>query len=175
MMFGSGLPSLYIWGLIWLAVVELTDRWNLARICQAPARYGESLPYLLLRECSKEHGASVASKALLQIYLFRANTLLLAAVCAGVLPWAVATHCAFGLWMHTRFDGGDVGSDEIDSLTGQGGVEALANNDYFDRVRQANGLPLLVLLVVHLALHSFIRCAGVLTKMHACWPSALQA
>jgi hypothetical protein len=50
MMFGSGLPSLYLWGLIWLTVVELADRWNLARVCQKPVRYGESLPYLLLSE-----------------------------------------------------------------------------------------------------------------------------
>jgi hypothetical protein len=50
LMFGSGIPSLYFWGLIWLAVVELTDRWSLARICQIPARYGKSLPFLLLSE-----------------------------------------------------------------------------------------------------------------------------
>lgn len=175
MMFGSGLPSLYIWGLVWMLVVELADRWNLARICQAPARYKESLPYLLLNECSVLEQPVRPSCRPISSTQTLLNSLLLAAVCAGVLPWAVATHCAFGLWMHTRFDGGHVGSDEIDSFTGQGGVEALANNDYFDRVRQANGLPLLVLLIVHLALHSFIRCAGILTKAHACWPSALQA
>lgn len=50
LMFGSGIPSLYMWGLIWLVVVELTDRWSLARICQIPARYGKSLPFLLLGE-----------------------------------------------------------------------------------------------------------------------------
>ena len=50
LMFGSGIPSLYLWGLIWLAVVEFTDRWSLARVCQIPARYGKSLPFLLLGE-----------------------------------------------------------------------------------------------------------------------------
>lgn len=40
----------YIWGLIWLVVVELSERWSLARICQLPARYGKSLPLLLLSE-----------------------------------------------------------------------------------------------------------------------------
>jgi len=50
LMFGSGIPSLYIWGLIWLCVVEVSDRWSLARICQTPSRYGKSLPFLLLGE-----------------------------------------------------------------------------------------------------------------------------
>lgn len=50
LMFGSGIPSLYVWGLIWLLVVEVADRWSLARICQTPARYGKSLPFLLLGE-----------------------------------------------------------------------------------------------------------------------------
>ena len=58
LMFGSGIPSLYIWGLIWLLVVEVTDRWSLARICQIPARYGKSLPFLLLGE-SMVQGFSV--------------------------------------------------------------------------------------------------------------------
>lgn len=51
LMFGSGIPSLYMWGLIWLTVVEFVDRWSLARICQIPARYSKSLPFLLLGEC----------------------------------------------------------------------------------------------------------------------------
>jgi hypothetical protein len=65
--------------------------------------------------------------------------------------------------MHTRFDGGYVGTDQINSLTSQGGAEALTDNGYFDRVAQANGLPLLVLLIVHLSLHSFIRYAQGVT------------
>lgn len=48
LMFGTGMPSLYLWGLIWLVVVELADRWSLAIVCRTPARYGKSLPFLLL-------------------------------------------------------------------------------------------------------------------------------
>lgn len=78
---------------------------------------------------------------------------------AGVLPWAGATHCAFGLWMHTRFYAGHMGGEQINGLASSAGAnaEALADTYYFKRVTQINGLPLLVLLIVHLAIHVFIR------------------
>jgi hypothetical protein len=59
LMFGSGIPSLYVWGLLWLLVVELTDRWSLARVCQTPARYGKNLPFLLLGKPGFLRGQSV--------------------------------------------------------------------------------------------------------------------
>lgn len=48
LMFGSGMPLLYVVGVIWLSVVEVVDRHALARLCRRPARYGPRLPYLLL-------------------------------------------------------------------------------------------------------------------------------
>lgn len=80
---------------------------------------------------------------------------------AGVLPWAAATHCAFGLWMHTRFNAGHVGGEQISGLASSAGAGAvsLSNTYYFRRISQANGLPLLVLLIVHLTMHVFIRWA----------------
>lgn len=63
LMFGTGIPSLYLWGLIWLAVVELTDRWSLARVCQIPARYGKSLPFLLLGECCQQPMAELVGSS----------------------------------------------------------------------------------------------------------------
>lgn len=61
--------------------------------------------------------------------------------------------------MHTRFNAGYVGGDEMASITSQAGsdAESVSNSMYYQRVTQANGLPLLVLLIVHLALHSFIK------------------
>jgi hypothetical protein len=51
LMFGSGMPLLYIVGVIWLSVIELVDRHALGKLCQQPARYGPRLPYLLLGGC----------------------------------------------------------------------------------------------------------------------------
>lgn len=48
LMFGSGMPGLYIYGICWLSVVDLTDRWYITKMCKQPVRYGKSLPYLLL-------------------------------------------------------------------------------------------------------------------------------
>lgn len=80
-----------------------------------------------------------------------------------MLPWAATTHCSFGLWMHTRFNAGYMGGDQISGFASSAGagVEALSNTYYFRRISQANGLPLLVLLIVHLTVHVFIRCAGL--------------
>lgn len=163
LMFGTGIPSLYLWGLIWLAVVELTDRWSLARICQIPARYGRSLPFLLLGECQvccqhwQQRLPAADGGACRLVVAFQ----LLLLSCTGVLPWAAATHCAFGVWMHTRFNAGYIGGDQISGFASSAGagVEALSNTYYFQRISQANGLPLLVLLIVHLTVHVFIRCA----------------
>ncbi|GBF87433.1 dynein heavy chain axonemal protein [Raphidocelis subcapitata] len=48
LMFGSGMPALYLVGVAWLSVTEALDRHALARLCKQPARYGPRLPYLLL-------------------------------------------------------------------------------------------------------------------------------
>lgn len=50
LMFGSGMPGIYIYGIAWLLVLDVTDRWYLVRMCQQPVRYGKNLPYLLLGE-----------------------------------------------------------------------------------------------------------------------------
>jgi hypothetical protein len=77
--------------------------------------------------------------------------------CAGVLPWAAATHCAFGLWMHTHFNGGsDQSVSNLADRSGNG-LSNLAKSDAGLRITQLNGLPLLVLLVVHLTIHVIIR------------------
>jgi hypothetical protein len=98
---------------------------------------------------------------ILQVGNFSNITLILRASVppAGVLPWAAATHCAFGLWMHTRFQAGHVGGEQISDLANRGGAAAVALSEtyYFQRITQANGLPLLVLLIVHLGVHVFIR------------------
>jgi hypothetical protein len=61
--------------------------------------------------------------------------------------------------MHTRFQAGHVGGEQISDLANRGGAAAVAlsNTYYFQRITQANGLPLLVLLIVHLGVHVFIR------------------
>jgi hypothetical protein len=46
----AGLPGLYLYGLVWLVVVDVVDRWYLCRMCQRPVRYGKHLPYMLLGE-----------------------------------------------------------------------------------------------------------------------------
>jgi hypothetical protein len=50
LMFGSGMPGLYIYGIVWLVVVDVTDRWYITKMCKQPVRYGQSLPFLLLGE-----------------------------------------------------------------------------------------------------------------------------
>lgn len=52
LMFGSGMPGIYIYGIAWLLVLDVADRWYLVRMCQHPVRYGKNLPYLLLGEAS---------------------------------------------------------------------------------------------------------------------------
>lgn len=47
----AGLPGLYLYGLVWLVVVDVVDRWYLCRMCQRPVRYGKNLPYMLLGRC----------------------------------------------------------------------------------------------------------------------------
>lgn len=61
LMFGSGMPGLYIYGIVWLMVVDVTDRWYLSKMCKQPVRYGQSLPVLLLGE---QQAANVASSGL---------------------------------------------------------------------------------------------------------------
>jgi hypothetical protein len=51
LMFGSGMPGLYIYGIVWLMVVDITDRWYITKMCKQPVRYGQSLPFLLLGKC----------------------------------------------------------------------------------------------------------------------------
>lgn len=65
--------------------------------------------------------------------------------------------------MHTRFNAGHVGGEQISGLASSAGARATALYEtyYFTRITQANGLPLLVLLIVHLSAHTFIRCAFV--------------
>lgn len=62
--------------------------------------------------------------------------------------------------MHTRFQTGHIGSEQISNLASSAGGAAQAFTDtyYFKRVTQVNGLPLLVLLIVHLGMHVLIRC-----------------
>lgn len=76
---------------------------------------------------------------------------------SGVLPWAAATHCAFGLWMHTRFYAGEIQS--LSDLTNRasGGIASLAETDIGHRITQLNGLPLLILLICHVTMHGLIR------------------
>eukprot|EP00882_Tetradesmus_deserticola_P034365 GHRQ01039394.1.p1 GENE.GHRQ01039394.1~~GHRQ01039394.1.p1 ORF type:complete len:112 (-),score=24.72 GHRQ01039394.1:159-494(-) len=77
--------------------------------------------------------------------------------CAGVLPWAAATHCAFGLWMHTHFYGGsDKNVSDLADKSGNG-LSNLARSKIGQRITQLNGLPLLVLLAVHATIHVIIR------------------
>eukprot|EP00775_Hariotina_reticulata_P011394 gene11394-11542_t len=126
----TGLPGLYLYGLVWLVVVDVVDRWYLCRMCQRPVRYGKNLPYMLL----------------------------------GVLPWAAASHCAFGLWMHTHFFTGSTGN-KLASIAGSrltegsasAALEYVKQTYVWQRITQANGLPLLILLLVHLVVHVYIR------------------
>lgn len=105
LMFGSGMPLLYLVGVIWLVVVELLDRHALARLCRRPVRYGPRLPYLLLGEwggsatlveqlAAKLHTRPEYAHQVSPPKRTHAST-------ADVLPWAAACHCAIGLWMHT--------------------------------------------------------------------------
>jgi hypothetical protein len=50
LMFGSGMPILYLIGLLWLLVQDVVDRVYLIRRCQRPNRYGPRLPLQLLGE-----------------------------------------------------------------------------------------------------------------------------
>jgi hypothetical protein len=76
--------------------------------------------------------------------------------------------------MHTRFNAGHVGGEQISGLASSAGAgaEALSNTYYFKRISQANGLPLLVLLIVHLTVHVFIRCVSILLRCMECTTSA---
>lgn len=75
--------------------------------------------------------------------------------------------------MHTRFNAGHVGGEQISGLASSAGAgaEALSNTYYFKRISQANGLPLLVLLIVHLTVHVFIRCVDLDSWCMACTTS----
>lgn len=79
-------------------------------------------------------------------------------ILAGVLPWAAATHCAFGLWMHTYFNAGSVhGLSNVTNKTNNAKFVNLTESVWGRRITQINGLPLLILLAVHLGMHVFIR------------------
>jgi hypothetical protein len=56
LMFGSGMPALYLVGIAWLVVIELVDRHALGRLCRQPVRYGPRLPYLLLGASARGRG-----------------------------------------------------------------------------------------------------------------------
>jgi hypothetical protein len=62
--------------------------------------------------------------------------------------------------MHTHFKASHIGDEQISGLANSSGAaaQALVSTTYFQRVMQVNGLPLLVLLIVHLGLHVLIRC-----------------
>lgn len=51
LMFGSGMPLLYIVGTVLLMTQDLVERHCLTRLCTQPVRYGPRLPFLLLGEC----------------------------------------------------------------------------------------------------------------------------
>lgn len=53
LMFGSGMPGIYIYGIVWLVALDITDRWYLTVMCQHPVRYGKNLPYLVLGEAQQ--------------------------------------------------------------------------------------------------------------------------
>lgn len=51
LMFGTGIPFLYVVGALLFAVQNLADRHRLLRLSQQPVRYGAQLPELILSEC----------------------------------------------------------------------------------------------------------------------------
>lgn len=185
-MFSSGMPSMLLWGLVWLTVVDVTDRWLLARQCQRPVRYGRRLPNLLLgmppplcatHDPALGSSSSAVASAAAAIVASPCCTLFesLGAVChvrllqhcvlripiaasyTGVLPWAVAAHAAIGLWMHTRFYGGALpGVQTLADATGST-LGWLARTNVRLRITQVNGIPLLVLLAAHVAMHVLLR------------------
>lgn len=60
-----------------------------------------------------------------------------------------------------------MGGEQISDLANRGGAAAVALTEtyYFQRITQANGLPLLVLLITHLGVHVFIRYAHRIDSM----------
>ncbi len=54
MMFGSGIPFLYIIGLAWSIIQDLLDRHALVKLCRQPVRYGPRMPLLLIGEARFE-------------------------------------------------------------------------------------------------------------------------
>lgn len=68
--------------------------------------------------------------------------------------------------MHTHYKGSpDAGylafltSSSLGAATSN--IERLKNTYVWQRITQTNGLPLLILLIVHLTIHVFIRCVGL--------------
>ncbi|KAI8468596.1 MAG: hypothetical protein J3K34DRAFT_477538 [Monoraphidium minutum] len=79
-----------------------------------------------------------------------------------VLPWAAASHCAFGLWMHTYHaaKSGDLSALGVGSASSNTLIASVANSGVWARITQVNGLPLLCLLLVHVIF--FFIVSGVL-------------
>lgn len=146
-------------------------------MCAQPVRYGKNLPFLLLSECTAAAGVCALQPRLLHTIRSAAGLWLPPSPClqgahstcvpvrmlAGVLPWAAATHCAVGVWMHTFFHAGSARQPLDLSVIAAGGsgaavLQQVSQSWVWRRITQLNGLPLLILLVVHMAIHVLIRC-----------------
>ncbi|GLC71210.1 hypothetical protein PLESTF_001090500 [Pleodorina starrii] len=128
MLFGSGMPLLYLVLAVYLLVAELADRWAITKLCCSAPRYNTGLTQLVM----------------------------------DLLPWLVAAHCAFGVWMHTYFrvvvpNEGGKGLEEVSALSvavnnarlasSSADLAVLQHSSVWQRITQPNGLPLLLLLL----------------------------